>query len=234
MAFYVVDPPTPRRSGFRMRGAFRDLMLDQDWGRPMSESIESLDVRLMFREGTKAPLGDFPDIEEGGLAISQSALDVFWDDIDVFFEKVPIRIAGAGVIKKSGIWDDVSLEDLPDVPDWKNPYFYLHPSRSLQREFEGPTECPPYVSKDLWGTEIDQAELEAKIEKARAEYLGPLGELEADVGAYDVCSIFVAGNLSGGAKNHVGIVFAEKFIETCKRHKLSMMRLFEVTNDVNS
>ena len=90
------------------------------------------------------------------------------------------------------------------------------------------------MSKDLWGVEIDQAELEAKIRKARAEYLGPLGELEADVGAYDVGSIFVAGNLSGGLKNHVGIFFADNFIETCKRHKLSMMRLLEVTNDANS
>jgi hypothetical protein len=217
-----------------MRGAIRDLILDQDWGRPISESIESLDVRLMFREGTKAPLGDFPDIEEGGLAMSQSALDVLWDDIEVFFDKIPIRITGAGVIKKSGIWYEVSLADLPGIPDQKNPYFYLHPARSLQREFEGPTECPPYESKDLWGVEIDQVQLEAKIKKARDEYLGPLGELEADVGAYDVGSIFVSGNLAGGFKNHVGIFFADKFIETCKRHKLKMMRLLEVTNDANS
>jgi len=89
------------------------------------------------------------------------------------------------------------------------------------------------VSKDRWGMEIDQAKLEVKIKNARAEYLGPLGELEADVGAYDVGSMFVAGNLSGGFKNHVGIFFTDNFIKTCNRHKLRMMRLLQITNDAN-
>jgi len=217
-----------------MRGVSRDLILDEDWGRSISKSTGSVDVRIMYRDGTKAPLGDFPDIEEGGLVASQSALDVFRNDIDAFFEIVPVNITGAGVIKKSGVWYDVDLKDAPDIPDRQNHYFYLHPARSLQREYSGPTECPAYESADLSDIEIDQAELEAKIEKARAEYLGPLGELEADIGSYDVGPIFVAGNLSGGFKNHVGIYFTDNFIKTCQRNKLSTMRLFEVTNDANS
>ena len=109
-----------------------------------------------------------------------------------------------------------------------------HPQRSRKDVVGIPTtpiECPPYESVGLSGVEIDQDELEAKIERARAEYLGPLRELEADIGSYDVGPIFVAGNLSGGFKNHVGIYFTDDFIRTCQCHKLSMMRLFEVTNE---
>ncbi len=94
-----------------------------------------------------------------------------------------------------------------------------------------PIDCRQYESVDLSGVKIDEGELEAKIEKARAEYLGPLGELEADIGSYDVGPIFVAGNLSGGFKNHVGIYFTDDFIKTCQCHEPSMMRLFEVTNE---
>lgn len=216
-----------------MRGASRDLILEKDWGRSLGTSISTVDVRIMYRDGTKAPLGDFPDIEEGGLVVSQSALETFRKDIDTFFEIVRINITGAGVIKKSGVWYEVSLEELPEIPDRCNDYFYLHPARSLQREFDGPTECPPYESVDLTDAEIDHRELEAKIEKARAEYLGPLGELEVDIGSCDVGSIFVAGNLAGGFKNHVGIVFTDDFVKTCRRHKLRAMRLFEITNDAN-
>lgn len=231
MKFFTFNPPTPRHSLFRARAASRDLIWEQDWGRSISKSIDSLDVRIMYRDGTKAPLGDFPDIEEGGLVASQSALDVFRNDIDTFFEIVPVNITGAGVIKKSGDWYEVNLKDVPDIPDRRNHYYYLHPARSLQREYSGPTECPPYESVDLSGVKIDEGELEAKIEKARAEYLGSLGELEADIASYDVGPIFVAGNLSGGFKNHVGIYFTDDFIRTCQCHKLSMMRLFEVTNE---
>ncbi len=231
MKFFTFDPPTPRHSHYRARGVSRDLIWEHDWGRSISKSIDSLDVRIMYRDGTKAPLGAFPDIEEGGLIASQSALDVFRNDIDTFFEIVPVNITGAGVIKKSEIWYDVSLNDVLDIPDRHNHYFYLHRARSLQREYSGPIECPPYESVDLSGVKIYEGELEAKIEKARAEYLGPLGELEADIGSYDVGPIFVAGNLSGGFKNHVGIYFTDDFIKTCQRHKLSMMRLFEVTNE---
>lgn len=188
----------------------------------------------MYRDGTKSPLGDFPDIEEGGLVVSQSVLDFFRHDIGVFFDNVPITITGAGVTKKSGIWHEVELKDVPDIPDRENPYFYLHPARSLQREYSSPRECPSHESRDLSGVKIDQAKLEAKIEKAKNEYLGSLGELKADIGSYDVGPIFVAGNLSGGFKSHVGIYFSEDFLEISRRHKLSIMRLHEIVNDVNT
>ena len=77
-------------------------------------------------------------------------------------------------------------------------------------------------------------QLEAKIEKDRAEYLGPLGEIKVDIGAYDVDPIFVAGNLSGGFKNHIGICLMDEFITKCKRHQLRAMRLFEITNESSS
>ena len=234
MKFFTFDPPTPRHSRFRMRGVSRDLVLEQDWGRSINNSAVSFDVRIMYRDGTKAPLGDFPDIEEGGLVVSQSALDVFRHDIDVFFEIVPINITGAGVIKENGVWHVVELKDVPDIPDRQNPYFYLHPAQSLQREYTDPRECPRYQSADLSDVKINQDELDAKIESAKNEYLGSLGELEADIGSYDVGSVFVAGNLSGGFKNHVGIYFTDDFIKTCRRHKLSTMRLYELANEAIS
>lgn len=233
MKYFTFDPPTPRRSHFRLRGDSSDFISETDWGRPMEALPDSLDVRIMFRDGTKSPLGDFPDLEDGGLVASESALEVFREDVTEFFEVIPLKVTGAGVIKKSGIWYKVSLEEMPDITGTGNDYFYLHPARSLQREFGGPAECAPFEFRDLSGVEIDEVELKAKIERAKAEYLGPLGELQADIGSYDVGSIIVAGNLAGGFKNHVGIYFAEQFINTCKKKKLSMMRLREVTNNGN-
>ncbi len=231
MKYLTFNPPTPRRSLFRMRGGSRDQIWEQDWGRPLEESVRSINVRIMYRDGTKAPLGDFPDIEEGGLVASRKALEVFQQEIDEFFQIVPIQVTGAGVVKRSGIWYETELEEVPDIPDRKEEYFYLHPVRSLQREFGGPAECPPYESPDLYGVEIDEAELAAKIEQAKADYLGPLGELEADIADFSVGSIFVAGNLAGGFKNHVGIYFTDEFAKRCKQHGLLAMRLQEITNE---
>lgn len=234
MKFFTFDPPTPRRSQISLRGDSSHFISETDWGRAMEASPDSLDVRIMFRDGAKAPLGDFPDLEDGGLVASKSALQVFQEDVTEFFEVIPLKVTGAGVIKKSGIWYKVSLEEMPAIPDKSNDYFYLHPARSLQREFDGPVECAPFEFRDLSDVDIDEDELRAKIEKARAEYLGPLGELRADIGAYDVGSIIVAGNLAGGFKNHVGIYFTERFIDTCKKKKLSLMRLREVTNNADT
>lgn len=154
--------------------------MEKDWGQPLGDSVTSVDVRIMYRIGTKAPLGDFPDIADRG-----------------------------------------------------NPYFYLHPSKSLKRGFSGPAECPPYVPRDMSNVEIDETELEKKIEQARKEYRGWLGELETDVGSYDVGPIFVAGSAMGGFKNPVNIYFTEEFKNTCRRHKLGGLQLREVINGIN-
>lgn len=230
MEYFTLNPPTPRRSQFSLRGDATEFIAEKDWGRSIGVPIDSLDVRVKFRDGTKSPLGDFPDLEDGGLVASQSAVNVFREDIEKFFELVPLKVTGGGIIKKSGIWYEVTVDELPDIPDKQDSYFYLHPARSLQREFDGPAECAPFEFRDLSGVDLDEDEIKSKIAKAREEYLGALGELETDIGSYDVGSIFVAGNLSGGFKNHVGIYFTDRFVSTCKQHKLRMMRLLEVSN----
>lgn len=233
MKYYTFSQPTPRRSWFRMRGQTRDIIEEQEWGRRLRDRPESFDVRIIYRTETRAPLGDFPDIEEGGLIASKRALDVFWNEIEVFFEKLPVTVTGGGVEKKSGIWYAQDLEELPEIADMSCDYYYLHPSRSLQREHPNPSECPEFKLGGPQEFQIGEAELDRKTKQAKEEYLGWLGELKADIGSNEVPPIFVAGTTLGFMKNPASIYFTDEFKQRCKKNKLRIMRLREVIDGIN-
>ena len=135
--------------------------------------------------------------------------------------------------KKSGVWYAKSLDELPEIPDKSEDYYYLHPLRSLQREHPNPEECPELAIRDFDEVEINEDELSEKIERAKREYLGWLGEVKADIGSYEVPPIFVAGTTLGFMKNPVGIYFTDEFKRRCKKNKLKTMRLREVVDGVN-
>lgn len=233
MKIFVADYPTPRHSAFELRGAPRDLLFEHPDCQSLQGILERIDVRIMYKAGTRSPLGDFPEIDEHGLAVSERALAIFREEIDTFFEVIPMHVTHGGEIKRSSVWNKTVLSELPDIPDKNDSFFYLHPVRALQRGQDGPAPLPVYEPGDFTGVEIDEADLRKRIEEAKKSYKGWLGELQADIGSFPVGPLFVAGRTSRDARTPVQICFTEEFQRICKREKLTRIKLCEVRNGLS-
>jgi hypothetical protein len=192
-------------------------------GRSLKGLISSLDARIMFKENSMSPLGDFPSLTglNQNLVISQKALDVFWPKIQIFFEKIPIIFTGGGTIKRSGIWYGVELSEVPDIPEKNTQYFYLHPCRSLQRSMTAPEEIPEFKPRDPYAPKMDIKLLEKKLVEASKQYKGALSELKEDIGDYTLPPVFTARDVPS-------IYFTEEFSNLCKKHNLKGLRLSEI------
>lgn len=194
-------------------------------GRSSHGKIKEIEARIYYRENTKAPLGDFPDLTPDwfGMCISEKALNVFWDKIHIFFEKVPIRFTGGGVEMKSGILYAKEINELPEIPDKENQYYYLHPCASLLASNNEPKELPEFIPREPSEINIYPEELERKLEKIRENYKGLLYAIEEDIGDYHTGPIFVA-------RDSANIYFNDEFIKICKKEKLLKPKLSAVDN----
>lgn len=211
MKLYCYRREAPRFSQFRFRSWARELIA----AHVPTQSPEPLGARVMYKVGTKSPLGDFPYSDEG-LIVSARAYQYMAHYLDEFFQMAPIRLESGGCIKRSLNWEKTDIP--PHIPP-DSEYYFAHPFQTLL-----PNQDIPIPIEEASPTAFEELDLEQLARAASNANTGHKSELDSLANYFEHRNIPPIFNFEKWAVTY----YTEEFLELAKKHNLKGIKLIEL------